>query len=86
MTGMQYIGGFFNLLNPFAVYGGLMFVMLFILIGAYFLVIRTADPVESAARKLANQLWLPVMLDDHCLWSLRYGCLGEKAVIWDGIP
>jgi cytochrome bd ubiquinol oxidase subunit II len=59
---MQYVGGFFNLLNPFAIYGGLMFTLLFILIGACYLVIRTGDPVESAARKLAGQLWLPVTL------------------------
>lgn len=59
---MQYVGGFFNLLNPFAIYGGIAFVLLFIMNGLRFLVIRTADPLESKARNLARQLWLPTAL------------------------
>ncbi len=85
---MQYVGGFFNLLNPFAIYGGIVFVAMFILIGAYFLVIRTADPVESAARKLANQIWLPVMLMilvyGACVWMFagKGGDLGWFSMIF----
>jgi cytochrome bd ubiquinol oxidase subunit II len=59
---MQYVGGFFNLLNPFSIFGGIIFVLLFILNGVNYLVIRTADPIESKAKKLASQLWLPVSL------------------------
>jgi cytochrome d ubiquinol oxidase subunit II len=59
---MQYIGGFFNLLNPFAVFGGLTFILLFVLIGAYFLVIRTGNPIDEKAGELANRLWLPAAL------------------------
>ena len=85
---MQYVGGFFNLLNPFAIYGGIVFVAMFILIGAYFLVIRTADPVESAARKLANQIWLPMMLMilvyGACVWMFagKGGDLGWFSMIF----
>lgn len=85
---MQYIGGFFNLLNPFAIYGGVVFVSMFILIGAYFLVIRTADPVENAARKLASQIWLPVMLMilvyGACVWMFagKGGDLGWFSMIF----
>jgi cytochrome d ubiquinol oxidase subunit II len=59
---MQYIGGFFNLLNPFAVYGGLTFILLFVLIGAYFLVIRTGNPIDEKAGELAKRLWLPAAM------------------------
>jgi len=59
---MQYVGGFFNLLNPFAVYGGLTFILLFVLNGAYYLAIRTGEPVEGKARRLAKSLWLPTAL------------------------
>jgi cytochrome d ubiquinol oxidase subunit II len=36
-TGMNYTGGFWNLLNPFALIGGITFVAVSVLLGALFL-------------------------------------------------
>jgi len=67
---MQYVGGFFNLLNPFAIFGGVIFVLLFVLNGANYLVIRTGEPIDEKAKKLTGQLWLVV-----CLFVLVFGAL-----------
>ncbi|MGD0708714.1 MAG: cytochrome d ubiquinol oxidase subunit II [Anaerolineaceae bacterium] len=56
---MQYVGGFWNLLNPFALLGGVATVLGFILHGAIFLSLRTTDPIMTPARRVAKALWLP---------------------------
>lgn len=58
---MNYVGGFFNLLNPYALLGGVATVTTFILHGAIFLSMKTTDNVESRAKKAAWRLWLPVV-------------------------
>jgi cytochrome d ubiquinol oxidase subunit II len=58
---MQYTGGFFNLLNPYALLGGLTFVALFLLHGAIFLSLRTEGPILYRAQTAANRLWLPTV-------------------------
>ena len=55
---MTYVGGFFNLLNPYALSGGLAFVALFTLHGAIFLNLKTTNSLEEAARKKAGAWWL----------------------------
>ena len=59
---MQYTGGFFNLLNPYALLGGLSAVVLFTLHGAIFLSMKTSGELLTRARSLANRLWLPVVI------------------------
>ncbi len=59
---MNYTGGFFNLLNPYALLGGLTFVSLFLLHGALFLSLRTRDEMEQRARSAASRLWLPTVV------------------------
>lgn len=59
---MQYVGGFFNLLNPYALVGGVTSVLVFTLQGAIFLTLKTTGDLMEAARKLAGQLWLPAMI------------------------
>lgn len=46
---MQYVGGFFNLLNPYALIGGLATLSMFILHGAIFLNLKTLDEVRERA-------------------------------------
>ncbi len=60
-AGMNYVGGFFNLLNPYALLGGLAGLGVFTLQGALLLSIRTTDEVRERAEALAKRLW-PVVL------------------------
>lgn len=58
---MTYTGGFWNLLNPFALIGGLLGVLLFALHGAIFLSLKTAGDLREGAHKIAVALWLPTV-------------------------
>jgi cytochrome bd ubiquinol oxidase subunit II len=55
---MQYVGGFFNLLNPYALLAALTFTLLFILHGATFLSIKTTGEIEHKAKELVRWFWL----------------------------
>jgi cytochrome bd ubiquinol oxidase subunit II len=59
---MNYVGGFWNLLNPYALLGGLAFVALFVLHGAIFLTLRTEDEMKERAYRAANLAWLPALI------------------------
>ncbi len=52
----EYVGGFFNLLNPYALLGGLTTLMLFLTHGAMFLALKTDGPIRRDARSLAARL------------------------------
>jgi len=56
---MQYVGGFWNLLNPYALLGGLTSLGAFTLHGAIFLSLRTTGKIEQRAQQTARRLWLP---------------------------
>ena len=53
----HYVGGFFNLLNPYALIGGLVTLTLFTLHGAIFLNLKTTDKIRESARRIALKLW-----------------------------
>lgn len=59
---MNYVGGFFNLLNPFALLGGLSFVAMFLLHGAIFLALKTDGVLMERAQKAARQIWFPTVI------------------------
>lgn len=54
---LQYAGGFWNLLNPFALLGGLVSLTGFTLYGAVFLSLKTTGDLLENARKTARRLW-----------------------------
>jgi len=56
---MTYQGGFFNLLNPYALVGGLTSLSLFTLHGAIFLNLKTSDALRESALTAAKKIWLP---------------------------
>jgi cytochrome d ubiquinol oxidase subunit II len=58
---MSYVGGFWNLLNPYALAGGLASLAVFTLHGAIFLTLRTKDDMLEKARAAAGRLWLPAV-------------------------
>jgi len=49
----NFVGNFFDLLNPYALLGGLMTLTLFITHGAVFLALKTGDEVRESARGIA---------------------------------
>jgi len=59
---MNYVGGFFNLLNPYALLGGITTVIVFLLHGAIFLSMKTSGDIAMRAEKTARRLWLPVVI------------------------
>ena len=59
---MTYVGGFWNLLNPFALLGGLVTLSGFTLHGAVFLSLKTQDDVMELAQAAARKLWLPTLI------------------------
>lgn len=56
-----YTGGFWNLLNPYALLGGVVSLLGFTLLGAIFLSLKTTDELEKAAQKTAWRLWIPTL-------------------------
>lgn len=59
---MTYVGGFFNLLNPFALLCGLTFLLVFTLHGATFLTLKTGGQMSERARAAARALWIPAVV------------------------
>ena len=59
---MNYVGGFFNLLNPYALLAGVATVTTFTLYGAIFLSLKTTGELMEAARSLARKLWPAVVV------------------------
>jgi cytochrome bd ubiquinol oxidase subunit II len=55
---MNYYGGLLPLLNPYALLGGLVFVSLFTMHGANFLVRKVTDEIAARAKRLAFIFWI----------------------------
>jgi len=56
----DYVGGFFNLLNPYALLAGVTCLLGFTLHGAIFLSLKTRDELLARAQATVNKLWIPV--------------------------
>ena len=55
---MEYTGGFFNLLNPYALLGGATTLLLFLTHGAMYVALKTDGPIRVRARNLALRVGL----------------------------
>ena len=58
----EYVGGFFNLLNPYALLGGVTTLLLFLTHGAVFVSLKTDGPIRHAARALALRVGVAAAL------------------------
>lgn len=65
----QYVGGFFALLNPFALLGGVVTALLFLTHGAVFLALKSDGEIRERAGVLAERL-APVTLVVTAAWAL----------------
>jgi cytochrome d ubiquinol oxidase subunit II len=59
---MQYVGGFWDLLSPYALAGGLASLTAFSLHGAIFLSLKTKGELVQRAQKAAARLWVPAVV------------------------
>ncbi len=59
---MNYVGGFWYLLNPYALLGGISTVAIFALHGAIFLSMKTTDDLRESAQRAARRLWIPAVI------------------------
>jgi cytochrome d ubiquinol oxidase subunit II len=67
----EYVGGFVDLLNPYALLGGLTTLTLFTLHGAVFLALKTGGEMRERAGRLAATLAVPavVVAGGFLLWT-----------------
>lgn len=79
---MEYVGGFFNLLNPYALIGGLTTLTLFVTHGAIFLALKTDGVIRERARVLAGQVGLvaTALAVVFLLWTQM--AYSGKALTW----
>ncbi len=59
---MEYVGSFFDLLNPYALVGGLTTLAIFTLHGAIFLNLKTEKEISETAHSTAVKLWAPTTI------------------------
>jgi cytochrome d ubiquinol oxidase subunit II len=69
---MNYTGGFFNLLNGYALLGGLVSLVGFTLHGAIYLSLKTSGELAEKAHKAALGLWGPVLVALLAFISITY--------------
>jgi cytochrome bd ubiquinol oxidase subunit II len=83
---MNYYGGLLPLLNPYALFGGLTFLGLFIIHGASFLAIKLEGDVHTRVKSLSGKLWIAaiVLAVAFLVWSyLATDILNNPG--WDGL-
>lgn len=79
-----YTGGFFNLLNPYALLGGLTTLVVFLTHGAIFIALKTKGQMREDAGRLAAGLSVATLLiaGSFLLWTqLAYGKTWTWAVV-----
>lgn len=57
----NYTGGFLHLLNPYALVLGLLGLAAFLVQGAIYAALKTEDPVQNRARRLAQGAWVGLL-------------------------
>ena len=60
---MQFRGKFFDLLNPYALVGGLATVLTFLLHGGIFLSMKTTGPLFEKSLNFVRQVWILVVIE-----------------------
>lgn len=65
----EYVGGFFNLLSPFALLGGIVTAVVFLLHGSLFIAFKTEGSIQVRATKFAQVLSL-VALAGGAVWAI----------------
>jgi cytochrome d ubiquinol oxidase subunit II len=69
---MNYVGGFWNLLNPYALVSGVAAVVIFSLHGAIFLSLKVGEPLKARALSAARRLWPAALIAGFFAVGLGY--------------
>ncbi|AWB92823.1 cytochrome d ubiquinol oxidase subunit II [Aeromicrobium chenweiae] len=69
----EYVGGFFNLLNPYGLLGGLVTLSVFLVHGAFFVGLKTVGPIRERAIRLGLRA------------GVVAGALAVAFVVWTGL-
>jgi len=69
---MNYVGGFFYLLNPYALLGGVTTILVFTLHGAIYLSLKTTQGLRETAEKYAWRWWIPTVVSILLLLVATY--------------
>lgn len=78
----EYIGGFFNLLNPYSLFLGVMVVALFIMHGNIFLIMKTEGELQARLRRMVK-FTIPIYIVCFLIfnaWTI-FGCPHIEAAI-----
>jgi cytochrome d ubiquinol oxidase subunit II len=78
---LEYTGGFFNLLNPYALLGGVVTLTVFLTHGAIFLSLKTAGEIRAKSRTLVTRYGLvaAVAAVAYLIWTIAL--MPEKKTI-----
>ena len=84
----EFVGGLLDVLNPYALLGGLVFAAVFLVHGAFFVALKTVGPIRRRATSLALRaglptaaglvtfgLWTAVTQDQRIVWVLTVGAV-----------
>lgn len=69
---MYFTGNLVEILNPYALLGGVVVVLMFMLHGALFLCLRTTGEIKNRVEKLAGFLWWPTAVASILFAMLGY--------------
>ncbi len=78
---MNFTGNLLHILNPYALMGGVVVAMMFVLHGALFLSLRTTDDLKERAEKIAKTLWIPIAIITAAFAILGYW----NTVLFEGL-
>jgi cytochrome d ubiquinol oxidase subunit II len=79
---VHYVGGFFNLLNPYALLGGLVTLSVFATHGAIFLALKTDGTIRIRANALVTKLGLFAALVTVAFLLWTASTYNSKALVW----
>lgn len=77
----NFTGNLLHILNPYALLGGVVVVLIFILHGALFLSLRTEGDIKKRVEKISFRLWLPIGLVTAAFTILGYW----QTVLFEGL-
>ena len=77
----NFTGNLLHILNPYALLGGVVVVLIFVLHGALFLSLTTEGDIKKRVEKISFRLWLPIGLVTAAFTILGYW----QTVLFEGL-